>query len=154
MRLTEGEARERFGRAQVARLATADAAGSPHLVPFTFALDDDVIVLAVDNKPKSSRTLRRIANIAENPRVSALADHYEDDWANLWWARADGLGEVWGDPERCSAAIRLLQAKYRQYRVDPPTGPVIAIMVARWSGWSHSGPADPEPRNPGRAPAA
>lgn len=155
MRLTEGEARARFGQGRVARLATVDAAGSPHLVPFTFALDGDMIVLAVDQKPKSSRPLRRIANITENPRVSALVDHYEDEWPNLWWARADGLGEVWEDPERCSAPIALLQAKYRQYRDQPPSGPVVAIVVERWSGWSYSGPPDePEPRRPGGGPAA
>jgi PPOX class probable F420-dependent enzyme len=136
----------------VARLATADAAGAPHLVPFTFALDGDVVVLAVDHKPKSSRPLRRITNIIENPRVSALVDHYEDEWPNLWWARADGLGEVWEDPDRCRGPLRLLQAKYQQYRERPPIGPVVAIVVAHWSGWSYSGPDDHEPRRLGGAP--
>ena len=139
VRLTESEARERFGRGRVARLATADASGLPHLVPFTFALDGDVIVLAVDHKPKSSRSLRRITNITENPAVSALVDHYEEEWPNLWWARADGRAAIWDEPERCRAPIRLLQAKYDQYRDDPPAGPVVAITVSRWSGWAYSG---------------
>jgi PPOX class probable F420-dependent enzyme len=139
VRLTESEARERFGQGRVARLATADASGRPHLVPFTFALDGDVVVLAVDHKPKSSRPLRRITNIAENPTVSALVDHYEEDWPNLWWARADGQAEVWDDPDRSQVAIGLLLAKYGQYRAQPPAGPVVAITVARWSGWSYSG---------------
>jgi PPOX class probable F420-dependent enzyme len=138
VRLTEGEARERFGRGRVARLATADASGAPHLVPFTFALDGDLIVLAVDHKPKSSRPLRRITNITDNPQVSALVDHYEEQWPSLWWARADGRGEIWDDPERCRAPIALLQAKYGQYRERPPQGPVVAIVVSRWSGWSYS----------------
>ena len=139
VRLTESEARERFGRGRVARLATADASGFPHLVPFTFALDGDVIVLAVDHKPKSSRPLRRITNIAENPSVSALVDHYEEEWPNLWWARADGRAAIWDDPERCRTPIRLLQAKYGQYRDHPPAGPIVAIIVSRWSGWAYSG---------------
>ncbi|HEX4244983.1 MAG TPA: pyridoxamine 5'-phosphate oxidase family protein, partial [Acidimicrobiales bacterium] len=65
MRLSDSEARERFGGGRVARLATADASGRPHLVPFTFALDGDAVVLAVDHKPKSSPALRRITNIIE-----------------------------------------------------------------------------------------
>ncbi|HEX4219838.1 MAG TPA: TIGR03668 family PPOX class F420-dependent oxidoreductase [Acidimicrobiales bacterium] len=139
MRLTESEARGRFARGRVARLATADASGRPHLVPFTFALDGDLVVLAVDHKPKSARPLRRITNIAENPAVSALVDHYEEEWPALWWARADGRAEVWDDPDRCLVAIGLLQAKYAQYRAQPPTGPVVAIIVSRWSGWAYSG---------------
>jgi len=139
VRLNESEARERFGRGRVARLASADASGLPHLVPFTFALDGDMIVLAVDHKPKSSRPLRRITNITENPAVSALVDHYEEEWPNLWWARADGRAAIWDDPERCRAPIRLLQAKYGQYRDHPPAGPVVAITVSQWSGWAYSG---------------
>lgn len=139
MRLTESEARERFGRGRVARLATADASSRPHLVPFTFAVDGDMIVLAVDHKPKSSRALRRITNITENPQVSALVDHYEEEWPNLWWARADGRAAIWDEPERCRAPIQLLQAKYRQYRVRPPAGPIVAVLVSRWSGWAYSG---------------
>ena len=66
----------------VVRLATAGADGRPHLVPCTFAVDGSGrVVIGIDNKPKSSGNLRRLRNIAENPRVSLLADHYSDDWA-------------------------------------------------------------------------
>ena len=64
----------------------------PHLVPITFAVDGDALYSAVDAKPKSTRALRRLANIAANPAVSVLVDHYDDDWTRLWWARADGAG--------------------------------------------------------------
>ena len=73
------EARELFAASRVARLATCDIEGRPHLVPITFALEEDVIVTAVDHKPKRTTRLRRIANIAANPRVSALVDHHRDD---------------------------------------------------------------------------
>ena len=76
--------------ARVARLATVTAAGLPHIVPVTFAVHDGVIYTAVDAKPKSTRLLRRLDNIRHNPGVAVLADHYEDDWAALWWVRADG----------------------------------------------------------------
>ncbi|KLL11112.1 MULTISPECIES: TIGR03668 family PPOX class F420-dependent oxidoreductase [Protofrankia] len=94
MNLDAGEARRRFAAARVARLATVDAAGQPHLVPVTFALQDNAIVTAVDHKPKRSTALRRLANIAANPRVALIADHYDEDWRTLWWARADGLARV------------------------------------------------------------
>jgi len=132
--------RERFAAARVARLATADAAGRPHLVPIVFAVAGEVIYSAVDAKPKRSAALRRLANIAANPRVSVLVDHYDDDWTALWWVRADGTARVLdaGSPEG-AAAIGLLVARYAPYRGQPPPGPVIAIDVSRWSGWTAAG---------------
>jgi PPOX class probable F420-dependent enzyme len=130
------EARELFETARVARLATCDAEGRPHLVPITFALYADLIVTAVDHKPKRTTRLRRIANIAANPRVSALVDHYEEDWSCLWWVRADGMARVAepASPEH-AGAVALLAERYDQYRERPPEGPAIAITVSRWSGW-------------------
>ena len=119
--------RERFAAARVARLATA----GPHLVPICFALDGDTIWTAVDAKPKRTRALRRLQNIARDPRVSLLVDHYEDDWSQLWWARADGIATVHDD-----GPVALLAARYPQYAADPPAGPFIAIAVEHWSGWS------------------
>jgi PPOX class probable F420-dependent enzyme len=126
-------ARGRFDVARVARLATADDFGHPHLVPVVYAVDGAVIHSAVDAKPKSSTALRRLANIAANPQVSLLVDYYDDDWTHLWWARADGRARVHDDG---SAAIRALAQRYPQYREAPPDGPFIAITVERWSGWS------------------
>ena len=75
--------RSRFAAARVARLATVDQTGAPHLVPMVFALAGDVIHSAVDAKPKSSRNLKRMRNIQAEPRVAVLADHYETDWTRL-----------------------------------------------------------------------
>ncbi|MEV4438144.1 TIGR03668 family PPOX class F420-dependent oxidoreductase [Streptomyces sp. NPDC049577] len=153
-------ARARFASSAVARLATADAAGRPHLVPVTFVLDGDALYFAVDRKPKRHRephqeqeprgahhpqSLRRLRNIEANPWVSLLVDHYADDWATLWWARADGRAEILrgSDPARSVAAIERLCAKYPQYAADPPQGPVVAIEVERWSDWSFAGPGGP-----------
>jgi PPOX class probable F420-dependent enzyme len=130
--VTEDEARARFARARVARLATVDESGAPHLVPIVFALDGDVLYTAVDAKPKTTTALRRLANIAQNPRVSVLVDHYEDDWTALWWVRADGTARVLDDAER---ARRLLVARYDQYVEEPPAGPAIAVEITRWRGW-------------------
>ena len=98
LKLAASEARRRFGTATVARLATVGQTGRPHLVPVTFALDGDLIFTVVDAKPKTTTDLRRLRNIGAEPRVAVLADHYEDDWDGLWWARADGLATILRDP--------------------------------------------------------
>ncbi|HEX8751917.1 MAG TPA: TIGR03668 family PPOX class F420-dependent oxidoreductase [Solirubrobacterales bacterium] len=136
--MTAGEARERFAAARVARLATADRDGRPHLVPIAFALDGERIYSAVDAKPKRTTSLRRLANVRENPAVAVLVDHYDDaDWDALWWARADGHGRVLdpGDSE-ARRAVELLRERYPRQRA---AGAVLAVDVGRWSGWAASG---------------
>jgi PPOX class probable F420-dependent enzyme len=141
--MTAAEARERLAGTRVAHLGTVGADGRPHVVPCTFAvLGDDTIVSAVDHKPKRTMALRRLANIAANPYVAVLADHYTDDWDALWWARADGTARVvapGAEPDLRAAAVRALIARYAPYRERPPEGPLIVIAVDRWSGWSARG---------------
>ncbi|WP_181139789.1 TIGR03668 family PPOX class F420-dependent oxidoreductase [Streptomyces sp. Ru71] len=144
--MDEHEARRRFADARVARLATVDAAGHPHLVPVVFAADGDRIVTAVDRKPKSTQRLKRLRNIAAHPAVSLLADAYDEDWDRLWWVRADGGAHtVPAGTDDAAAraehtgAITLLRRKYPQYATRPPDGPVILVTVARWTGWQATG---------------
>jgi PPOX class probable F420-dependent enzyme len=120
----------------VARLGTADGQGRPHVVVATFAVDGDTIYTAVDQKPKSGKTLKRLRNIGENPWVTMLADHYTDDWETLWWVRADGRAAILADQRQMAAPLRLLADRYWQYRLKPPPGPVLAVTVERWSGWT------------------
>jgi PPOX class probable F420-dependent enzyme len=136
--MTPEAARERFAAARVARLATADAEGRPHLVPMVFVLAGETIYSAVDAKPKRTDRLRRLANAAANPRVALLADHYDDaDWTALWWVRADGVARVLApEDEEAVRAVDRLVARYAQYREARPHGPVLAVDVERWSGWS------------------
>lgn len=136
--LTSTQARERFAAARVARLATADAAGRPHLVPVVFAVDGDSVTLAVDHKPKRTTRLKRLANIAANPAVCLLVDHYDEDWDLLWWARADGEARVLAPRDASPEAaqrVAVLAARYGQYTDRPPGGPVVVITVHRWTGW-------------------
>jgi len=130
------EAFDRLSNAPVGYLATAGANGRPHLVPFVFALDDRRIVSAVDHKPKRSQDLRRVRNIAANPAVSVLVDHYEEDWHRLWWVRADGRGRIVSDGPEYRDAIAALVAKYPPYLEDPPDGLVIVVDVERVTGWT------------------
>lgn len=95
-----------------------------------------MIYTAVDAKPKSTTDLQRLHNIRANPHVAVLADHYADDWTTLWWVRADGLAAISEQPAATEAPVGLLAARYVQYRAHPPAGPLIAITVTQWTGWS------------------
>lgn len=136
MKLSPLVARERFAASPIARLATADAHGVPHAVPVTFVVLDDVVYFAVDHKPKSTWNLRRLRNVRENPAVTVLVDHYDEDWSTLWWARADGQGQVLEGGQQRDRAVGFLCGKYDQYEGSPPQGPVVAIRVEKWSGWA------------------
>jgi len=116
------------------------ATSGPHgidLVPVCFTADAPRVYFAID-AVKSKRDLRpqRLANIACDPAVSLLADHYEDaDWARLWWVRASGDAREVTGPE-AEAALDGLASRYRQYADARPPGPVVRIDVTRIRAWA------------------
>jgi PPOX class probable F420-dependent enzyme len=121
-------------RAVVARLATVDPQGRPHVVPICFAIEGDTLYTAVDEKPKRTRKLQRLRNIEANPRVEVVIDEYDEDWSKLWWVRLRGTARIVDDPR----PIELLTAKYPQYRERPPNGPVIAVSIEERIEWTAS----------------
>lgn len=129
--------RRLFAAAPLARLATVGPDG-PHLVPVVFAVAGENIVSAVDHKPKTTTRLQRLVNIERDPRVSLLADHYDDDWNRLWWVRADGSAAVLRSGPDFERALDRLCDRYTQYRSQRPGGPVIDVAVRRWTGWRAS----------------
>jgi PPOX class probable F420-dependent enzyme len=131
--------RELVESARVAHLSTVSADGHPHVVPICFALVDQVAYTAVDDKPKRSTRLRRIDNLTATRHACLLVDHYSEDWTSLWWVRLDGHGRVVDDPHEHARGLAALREKYQQYAERPPTGPVLALDVDRWSGWSPAG---------------
>ena len=127
-----------MAESRVARLATTDPDGRPHLVPIVFALAGDTLYTAVDAKPKRSRVLRRIENARARPQVTLLVDRYDEDWGRLWWVRLRGTARVLDAGEEAARALGLLAEKYEQYRAARPAPPVLAIDVDEWRGWSAS----------------
>ena len=125
----------RVAAARVARLATIDPDGRPHVVPMCFALSGGVLYSAVDRKPKRSRDLRRLRNVRERGWATVLVDHYEEDWSALWWVRLRGRARVLEDGAEFRDALALLTEKYPQYRREPPPGPVVAVDVTEWRAW-------------------
>jgi PPOX class probable F420-dependent enzyme len=126
----------RLTTARVARLATTDPDGRPHVVPIVFALDGDTLYSAVDRKRKSSSKLRRIENARARPDVTILVDHYDEDWSGLWWIRLRGRARVLDDGDERERALALLAEKYPQYRTEAPDGPVLAVDVTEIRDWS------------------
>lgn len=135
--LDDVEQHRRVAAAPVARLATLRPDGTPRLVPCTFVLLDDLLCSAVDEiKPKRSARLARLADVARDPRVALVVDHYDDDWSTLWWVRIDGTAAVHDEGELRSDALAALATKYPPYRETRPQGPVLVITPTRWTGWT------------------
>jgi PPOX class probable F420-dependent enzyme len=125
---------------RVARLATVDEAGYPHVVPVCYATDGRAYYSPLDAKPKRTpvNQLKRVRNIQTNPRVALLIDHYEENWTRLRFLMVQGRAELLDGGTEWRTARTLLEAKYPQYRAMPlpPEAPVIKIVpdhVVRWS---------------------
>ena len=140
--LTESQARF-LSDARVGRLATADAAGRPHVVPVCFAFDGAAIYIALDQKPKTVELtrLRRIRNILSNPQASFVVDHYEEDWRGLRYILITCRAELLdGSEGEATQAIALLRRKYSQYvDMEIDGNPVIKLVPQRYTAWSYSG---------------
>jgi len=108
----------------------------PRIVPVTFAWHAGRAVWAVDDvKPKRGRELQRLRDLAADPRVALLVDHYEDDWSALWWVELRGTASIL-EGEAAEAALDVLAARYPAYLKARPPGPVIEIEPERWTWWS------------------
>ena len=126
--------------ARVARLATVDDSGAPHLVPVCYATDGHAYYSPIDQKPKRTPPggLRRLRNIRANPRVALLIDHYEEDWRRLRWVMVQGRAQLLEAGAEWMQARDLLEAKYPQYRLMRigETAPMIKIVPERVLDWS------------------
>ena len=125
---------------RVARLATADAAGRPHVVPVCYALGDDSLYFTIDEKPKrvDGARLKRLSNIRENPHVALVVDRYDEDWSRLGWVMVQGRAEVLETGDEHDRAQTRLRARYRQLRdMRIEHLPVVAIRIQRTIGWGN-----------------
>jgi PPOX class probable F420-dependent enzyme len=133
-------AAELLRTARVGRLATADGDGRPLVVPVCYVVDGTRLYSAVDAKPKRTRELRRLRNIAENPRISLVVDEYDEDWTRLRYVIVEGHADILTGGAEFSRAIDLLVAKYGQYRtlgLPRDTGTLIRITPDRFLAWRY-----------------
>jgi coenzyme F420-0:L-glutamate ligase/coenzyme F420-1:gamma-L-glutamate ligase len=126
-------------RQRVARLATADGAGVPHVIPVCFAYYRGAIYIALDEKPKDvpPTHLKRVRNILENPSVALVADRYAEDWSLLAFVMVRGRAELLEpSAEEHAAAVRLLRGKYHQYeKMRIEENPIIAVRPRKAVSW-------------------
>lgn len=125
---------------RVARLATCDSKGMPHVVPVCYAYEGRAFYTPVDRKPKrvSGEKLVRIRNIRTNPDVALLVDQYDEDWERLWYILVRGRAEILTAGEEHAEALRQLRKKYRQYssgKLLPADSPVIRIAPVEIISW-------------------
>lgn len=137
-------AAELLYQSRVARLGTADRVGQPLVVPVCYVFDGQACFSALDAKPKrvAASQLRRVRNIAENPRVSLAVDRYDEDWSRLCWVIVQGRADILADGSERAGAVDLLRAKYAQYRamgLDRETATVIRISPERTLHWRWEG---------------
>ena len=138
---------EAFIRKQpVARLATADAAGRPSVVPVCFVLLDGYFYTPIDEKRKrvSWGRLKRLRNIEVNPWVSLVIDHYSADWTALAYVLVRGVAETVAPRDRFAreheGVVERLRSRYPQYenaRIDEK--PIIKINPETVSYWTATG---------------
>jgi PPOX class probable F420-dependent enzyme len=140
--MTDDEAIARAAAARVGRIATVRPDGTPHVVPFVFALvvvDAQIrLYWVVDRKPKSSNALQRLENLRANPAVEVVVDEYDEDWGRLWWVRSRGVGRIVSSDRERTGALETLAAKYPRYAEEPPDGDVVAIDVRSITSWEAS----------------
>lgn len=133
--------RKKLKQARVARLATLDAKGRPHIVPICFAYDGEFFYTAIDEKPKrvAPERLRRVQNIRRTERVALLIDEYTDNWARLWYVFIRGQAKLVPKSaiDERARAIRELKAKYPQYSQGmlADDAPIIRITPETFTSW-------------------
>ncbi|MCH8062516.1 MAG: TIGR03668 family PPOX class F420-dependent oxidoreductase [Chloroflexi bacterium] len=123
---------------RVARLATVDDAGSPHVIPVCYAFDGERLYTALDLKPKrvEGRMLKRVRNILENPRVSLVIDDYSESWSDLAYVLIHGVARIVDSGEEQRSGEGLLRSKYPQYReLLKPGATIISITPDKIISW-------------------
>jgi PPOX class probable F420-dependent enzyme len=146
-----GEAERRvIETARVARLATADATGRPHVVPICYALLTDdaspMLVTPIDEKPKTAEPndLRRVRDIRANGAVAVVIDRYSEHWDRLGWLQLRGTASVHDRADDgYTAAVRALRQRYDQYVGHAlEDRPMIRIRIGSVSAWGELGAFD------------
>jgi PPOX class probable F420-dependent enzyme len=138
--MTESAVDAKLRSARVARLATHDLSGQPHVVPVCYTYDGRFFYSPVDRKPKRVpvEKLARIRNIRANPNVALLVDQYDEDWDKLWYILVRGHGEILSAGDGQTEALHQLRKKYPQYsslQLLPEEAPVIRISPVEIIPW-------------------
>ena len=136
------QARGFLNNHRVARFATAEPGGQPHVVPICYVVSDNSVYFTIDEKPKrlTNKPLKRIRNLQNNPHVALVVDRYEEDWTQLGWVMVQGEAAVLDDGKEHTKAQRLLKARYPQlHGMQISDLPVIAVRIKHVVSWGDLG---------------
>jgi PPOX class probable F420-dependent enzyme len=126
---------------RVARLATADAAGRPHVVPICYALIQGKLYFTIEEKPKKKPELKRLANLRANPFAAVVVDRYDEDWSRLGWVMVRGPTEILEEGAEHDRAQAALRERYPQLAAMLIEGlPVVAVRIEHATSWGHLEP--------------
>jgi PPOX class probable F420-dependent enzyme len=123
---------------RVARLATVDAAGQPHVVPICYALSSSTVYFTIDEKPKKKpgAGLKRLANLRENPFAALVVDRYDEDWSRLGWVMIRGRAAILESGPEHDRAQATLRARYPQLAaMRIGRLPVVAVRLDHVASW-------------------
>ena len=132
--------------ARVGHLATAASNLQPYLTPVVFIALQNSILIPLDDKPKiiDVNRLRRVRNIEENPKVSFLVDHYDEDWTYLWFVMIIGnakLIQLNRKSERKTKEMTKIRnmflKKYSQYTKIGIGKTYIKLMIEKTIYWKY-----------------
>jgi PPOX class probable F420-dependent enzyme len=125
---------ELMAEARVARLGFVDEADHPRVLPVTYAIEGDSLWSAIDRKPKRTAEPARLRYLRRRPQAALTVDRYSDDWSELAWVQALGRVELL-DVADAPAALAALASKYEPYSHEPPPGPLLRLVPARFLCW-------------------
>jgi PPOX class probable F420-dependent enzyme len=133
-----GWAAELLSSERVARLALLDERDLPRVLPVTFAVWEGAVWSAIDTKPKRTAEPARLRRLRRRPEAALLVDRYDDDWSRLAWVELRGPVSI----RPVGPALEALALRYRQYRSEPPPGPLLRLEVRDAVWWRAADRAD------------
>ena len=107
---------------RVCRVATAGAAGMPHVVPVCHVLSGGKLYIG-------SGKGRKVKNLAENPQVTVVVDVYSDAWSTLRGVMLQGRAKVVARGPGFRRGRDLLYRKYPHYRRDAALSPSDSVII-------------------------
>jgi PPOX class probable F420-dependent enzyme len=114
-------------------LGTVDERRGVHLVPVIYVVAPGKVAIPIDRvKDKTTMRLRRIENLGNDPRASLLVDHRSDDWAELWWVRAD---LTFLEVERPARWAPVFADRFPPYVVAAAIESVLVLAIESVTGW-------------------
>ena len=118
---------------RVCRVATANPAGIPHVVPVCHVLADGKLYFG------SAADAKKVVNLKANPRAAVTVDLYSDAWAHLKGVMVQGTVRLLERGPRCRKARTLLYRKYPHYpdeaALEESASVIVEVSPTRAFSW-------------------